>query len=85
MPKWMKPEEEHPNDHDMECGDRIVIIVAERLESGRLRTPRLVILEATETGWESPDPTYAGYGPEDGLLWSMERDVCRIAHALDLV
>jgi hypothetical protein len=65
-----------------------VIIVAERHHPMTIpwpRKPRLVILEATETGWESPDPTYVGYGPEDGVLWSMEKDVCGIARALDLV
>jgi hypothetical protein len=85
MPRWMKPEEECPNRDDLACGDRIVIIVVERSEDERHKTPRLVILEVTETGWTSSDPACSGYVPEDGILWSMEKDVCAVAHVLGLV
>lgn len=65
MPRWMKPDEEMPN---VPVGDRIVIIVNERQHERAALSPRLVILEATETGWDSPDPVYGGYSPEDGVL-----------------
>lgn len=79
MPRWMKPTEDMP---ECEAGDRILCIVAEVIDQ-RVKptaTPRLVILEATETGWESPDPTYGCYTVEDCILWSYERDVCQIAY-----
>lgn len=74
MARWMKPSEEMPS---CEVGDRVLVILEER-ERGRLRK-RLVILEATETGWEPTDDFYTGYTPADGVLWSYERDVCQIA------
>ena len=74
MPKWTKPSEGLP---EVDVGDRVLVIVVERLDRRSLRkTPRLVILERTETGWMSPDMVYAGYTPEDGEYWSLERDVC---------
>ena len=79
MPKWTKPSEGLP---ECEAGDRILLIVNERTNRQSVRTTRrLVILEATETGWESPDDVYSGYTPEDGEFWSMERDVCLFADA----
>jgi len=76
MPKWTKPSEGHP-----ECyaGDRVVLIVQECAPHTTRLENRIVILEATEDGWRCDDPTYAGYGIEDSVLWSMEKDVCQIA------
>lgn len=77
MPKWTRPTEGLP---ECEAGDRVVLIVNERLDRRSLRkTRRLVILEATEVGWMSPDMVYAGYTPHDAEFWSMERDVCQFA------
>lgn len=76
MPKWTKPDEALP---ECEVGDRIVVIVVERVSKDGPVRPSLVILEATETGWYSLDDLYSGYGPEDGVLWSTERDICQIA------
>jgi len=77
MPKWMKPQEEMP---DVEAGDRILVIVREREEVESPLENKLLILEATEDGWFSPDPDYAGYSVTDGILWSAEKDVCQIAN-----
>ena len=79
MARWMKPSEELP---EVDAGERVVIIVKERMGRGRPFSLQLVILEATETGWYSPDPTYAGYSIEDGCLWSPERSVCEIANVI---
>jgi hypothetical protein len=76
MPRWMKPSEEMPK---VEVGDRIVIIVRERAASNLLLRPRLVVLEAEENGWHSPDSFYTGYTPMDGVLWATEKSVCEIA------
>jgi len=80
MARWMKPEEEPPAVY---AGDRIVIIVKERATATSPIRPRLVILEATEDGWHSPDPVYAGYSIDDAFLWSTEESVCAIANAID--
>lgn len=87
MPKWMKPSEELPGDtRPYEVGDRILMIVAERRKEGEPIKPQLVILEAWELGWKSPDDEdYYGYGPEDAVLWAWERDVCQVAYVLGLV
>ena len=77
MPKWTKPSEGLP---ECECGDRVVVILREREHARAPLKPRLIILEATEHGWNSPDELYVGYSPEDGELWSMESDVCQIAN-----
>lgn len=79
MPKWMKPTEELP---ELDAGDRVVIIVRERPYAGANLRNRLVIIEATEDGWRCDDDTYDGYSIHDGLLWSLERDVCGIADAV---
>lgn len=79
MPKWTAPTEGTP---DCYAGDRVVIIVRERPYAGAKLTDRLVVIEATEDGWHCDDPTYAGYTPSDGILWSMERDVCAIAEVV---
>jgi hypothetical protein len=79
MPRWMKPTEELP---EVNCGDRIVIIVRERPRADATLDNRLVILEATETGWYCADDTYAGYSVHDGILWTTEKDVCQIADVL---
>lgn len=81
MARWMRPSEEMP---DVEAGDRVLIIVVERQYANARLQPRLVILEATEDGWTSLDEVYVGYTPADGVLWSLEKDVCGIARALDL-
>lgn len=81
MPKWTKPAEGLP---ECEAGDRVLLIVHERTNRQSVRkTRRLVILEATETGWISADPIYDGYTPHDAELWSMERDVCQIASIVE--
>lgn len=72
---WHTPDEQ-PN---CEAGDRIVIIVNERAHANGPLMGRLVILEATETGWFSPDDYYAGYTLGDGVFWAYERDVCQAA------
>lgn len=82
MPKWSKPSEELP---ECEAGDRVLLIVCERETSRSPFRPKMVILEATEDGWYSPDETYTGYFPSDSVLWAYEKNVCEIAHALDLV
>lgn len=74
MARWMKPTEELPC---CEVGDRVLVIMRETERGKWVR--RLVILEAKEEGWESPDPTYVGYSPEDGQLWAMEKDVVQVA------
>lgn len=79
MARWMKPTEEMPAVY---VGDRICIIVAEREAKGRPLKPRLVILEATEGGWDSSDPTYSGYTVEDAILWAHEGSVTAIASTL---
>jgi hypothetical protein len=76
----MRPEEEMPG--DCECGDRLCIIVAERESPKHRIAPRLVILIATEQGWDSTEDVFQGYGPQDGILWAWEKDVCGIAHAI---
>lgn len=76
MPKWTKPSEGVP---DILCGDRILIIVRECRDFHSPPRPTIVILEATEDGWDSPDDTYAGYSVHDGELWAYERDVAAIA------
>lgn len=80
MARWMRPEDEMPG--ECECGDRLCIIVAERESPKQRKTPRLVILIATEDGWDAVDELYQGYSPGDGVLWAWEKDVCGIAHAI---
>jgi hypothetical protein len=79
MTRWMRPCED-PG--DMTCGDRIVIVVRERATTTAPLQNRLVILEATEDGWHSADPVYAGYSLHDGLLWAKEQDLCSIANVV---
>jgi hypothetical protein len=74
---WQAPNAVYPD--DILNGDRIVIIVRERPSAGQPLRDRLVILEATETGWTSPDPYYTGYSPGDGIAWARERDLCIVA------
>lgn len=76
MPRWIKPEEEAP---ELECGDRILIIVNEKMPVSKRPVLRLVILEATEAGWDSPDEDYGGYSYEDGVFWAYEKDVVEFA------
>lgn len=77
MARWMKPNEEPPV--NLEAGDRIVMIVRERETCGSPLRSRVVILEATEDGWYSPDDTYAGYTIHDGYIYTTERDLCQIS------
>lgn len=53
-------------------GDRVVIFFKSRHPWTRILEHRLVILERTEDGWNSLDPIFAGYTPEDGLQWCSE-------------
>lgn len=76
MPKWMTPDEAQP---DVEVGDRVAIIVRERVYARGPLTNRLVILEAEETGWRAIADEHDGYTLSDGLLWSTEKDICGIA------
>ena len=76
MPHWRKPSEELP---EVEAGDRVAIIVYEACPHSKAMQFRIVMLEATEDGWTSPDDTYGGYTPEDGVLWTTEKDLCGIA------
>lgn len=80
MPKWTKPTEALP---DVYAGDRVCIIVMEREHAGGPIKPRLVILEATEDGWDSLEDVFQGYTPHDGILWSTEQDICAVVEALD--
>jgi predicted RNA-binding Zn-ribbon protein involved in translation (DUF1610 family) len=65
MARWMKPTEEMPK---VEAGDRVLIIVRERLRVGSPLFNRLVTLVATEDGWEALEDAYYGYTPHDGVL-----------------
>lgn len=76
MAKWMKPGEQMP---EVSAGDRVAIIVVERLRPQSKKVARLVVIEATETGWHCEDDTYSGYTIYDGVLWSLESDLCGIA------
>lgn len=67
MARWMKPEEELPS---CEVGDRIVTIVVEKDPRTKAWNPRVVILEAE------------GYGVEDAVLWSLEKDLAQISHTI---
>jgi len=73
---WSKPTEEYPS---VEVGDRVAVIVMEREHATAPIRPRLVILIATESGWDSTEEMYQGYTPNDGVLWSAENDICRSA------
>lgn len=70
--KWKRVDDEWPAGN---VGDRIVLIVSEREAPENRKVPRLVILEAVDDGWTSPDPMYAGYDPEDGIVWTWERSI----------
>lgn len=78
--EWKNPKHELPGDNEpCYVGDRIVIVVMGRANKQAPLTPRLVVLEATEIGWKSPDPTYGGYTVEDGHAWAWEQNVCSTA------
>lgn len=60
----------------LEVGDRVLIVVDELpFREARYSVKTIVILVATETGWDSPDPVYGGYSVEDGIVWALERDI----------
>ena len=77
MPKWTKPSEGLP---EVEVGDRVIVIVHKRSRWTDPVTFAAVILEATETGWQDAEDT--GYTPEDGVLWTTEKDLCGVAAML---
>lgn len=77
MPTWMKPTEQLPDELDV--GDRILGIVREARYPGGKPRPLLILLEATEDGWRSPDERFAGYSVYDCELWAYERNVVQIA------
>lgn len=76
MPKWKKPSEAFP---EVYVGDRVIVIVEEVNPRTAKIGFRLVVLEATEDSWDSIDETYDGYTPEDGVLWTTEKDLCAAA------
>ena len=57
------------------AGDRLLVIMEEREREGGPFVRRLVVLTATEDGWEATDQEFGGYTPADGLLWRWERDL----------
>lgn len=67
---WKKPDVAP----ELDCGDRIVMVVREVHPLSRKLFDCLVILEAAENGWVSPDPTYGGYDHTDGVCWQYERE-----------
>jgi hypothetical protein len=71
---WHKPADKLP-----ECytGDRIVGIVRYRENPRHPIRPHVIVLVATEDGWD--DDAQTGYGPEDCELWAYERDVIAVA------
>ncbi len=79
MPKWTKPSEALPK---VETGDRVIVIVHEVNPRTAKFCFRAVVLEATEDSWYSIDETYHGYTPEDGVLWTTEKDLCGIAASM---
>lgn len=74
MTRWIKPTDELP---ECEAGDRIVGIVREAPGPHMKPRPTVILLEATEDGWDSRDDTYAGYSVHDCDLWAYERDLCK--------
>lgn len=81
MPKWTKPSDGLPE--GIEVGDRILGVVHERNPRTLRFERRMLILESTETGWHSPDETYAGYSIHDCEYWSTEKDVLMFAKILE--
>jgi len=79
MTRWMRPSEEMPR--ELDCGDRILGVVYEAPPCGRKVRPHLILLEATEYGWRSPDPFYSGYSVTDCEFWAHEKDVACDASA----
>ncbi|WP_230679034.1 hypothetical protein, partial [Streptococcus pneumoniae] len=63
MPKWTKPTEELPE--DFYVGDRVLGVLNEWNPRTKKIERRIVILEATESGWRCDDDTYAGYSIHD--------------------
>ncbi len=60
----------------LDCGDRVLVVIEEKERPmSRYSVRRIVILEATETGWDAKDGMYDGYTPEDGIIWALERDI----------
>lgn len=83
MARWMKPSEELP---ECDCGDRVIGIVRycvphndgfNDLASHGPVQPHIVILVATEDGWD--DVEDSGFTIHDCELWTMESDLVQIA------
>lgn len=71
---WHKPSDKLP-----ECltGERIVGIVRYRDIPADPMTPHVIVLVATEDGWD--DDAQTGFGPDDCDMWAYERDVIATA------
>lgn len=77
MAKWMQPSEEMP---DCLPGDRVLMIVRERLNGSDKMEDCLIILDYLGGDrWGNSGGAYDYYGPEDGLLWTYEKDLVKIA------
>ena len=74
MARWMKPKDELPVCY---IGDRVVGIVRYRDLEGGPMLPHVVVLEATEYGWD--DVQGSGFDIGDCELWTLESDLVRIA------
>ena len=72
---WRKSNDILPD--ELYCGNRIVSVVLERKDYSSELAERLIILECTETGWISPDPTYGGYSLRDCVRWVPEFDILK--------
>ena len=80
---WLSSNEYDPIRFNVECGDRILVIIKERKNKRCSIQPKIIILTATENSYESDDSTYNCYTPEDGVLWCLEKDICRYALAYE--
>lgn len=71
MVKWYGPDV----DPELECGDRIVLVLQEMNYHGTSLVTSLLILEATEDRWICENEIYLGYTPGDGLCWCYEKSL----------
>lgn len=74
MAKWMQPTEELPR---CDIGDRVIGIVWYRENVLSQILPHIVVLVATRNGWTDVEGN--GHTIHDCELWTMERDLVRIA------
>lgn len=73
QPVWHPASQELP---ELEVQDRVLVVVREFPFLGaKYKVARVVILIATETGWDSPDAVYGGYTPQDGIAWMLEKEL----------